>query len=198
MHNGIQWVTTVTAGSTDRWFSGTLILENGLNIIGWTTFSGYVSVKDVSLVYDETISECKYSELLSKWRHKIIKCKEWSIVDKISSISSSTNIQAVILTSDDFDLKNTPCFCIMVVTSKDAVDLIQYVKSRDKPVVTVKFPKNYYKHKSYTKRTYICFKRSFTKLFKYLEARCNGTWCVYSCWLDSKPTCGSLGSFSAL
>lgn len=44
LKNGIPWVLTTTAGSTDRWFAGTITLGNGETIIGWSTFPGNSSL----------------------------------------------------------------------------------------------------------------------------------------------------------
>ena len=71
-------------------------------------------------------------------------------------------------------------------------------KSRDKHVVTVEFQKTIIGiNPAPTVPIFASrgLSQSYSNIF---EARSNGTWCVCSCWLDSKPTYGSLGSFSAL
>jgi hypothetical protein len=48
LRNGYPWVMTVTAGTVDRWFAGTITLGNGESIIGWSIFH------DFRVSYDAT------------------------------------------------------------------------------------------------------------------------------------------------
>lgn len=51
--NDVPWALTVTAGSVDRWFSGTLRLGNGVvPIVGWSLYPGKASVENVPLLFD--------------------------------------------------------------------------------------------------------------------------------------------------
>lgn len=42
LHNGVPWVLTTSASTTDRGFMGNLTLGNGRTFIGWTMFPGDV------------------------------------------------------------------------------------------------------------------------------------------------------------
>ncbi|KAL0392085.1 UNVERIFIED_CONTAM: Subtilisin-like protease SBT3 [Sesamum radiatum] len=65
IRSGIPWAVVVTSGTVDRWLAGSLTLGNGKVITGWTTFPARASVRNLPLVYNETLSECSSAELLS-------------------------------------------------------------------------------------------------------------------------------------
>lgn len=50
LSNGIPWVLTVASVTIDRWFGGTLTLENGLCITGWSLFPGETMLQKLPLV----------------------------------------------------------------------------------------------------------------------------------------------------
>ncbi|KAK8642541.1 hypothetical protein V6N13_011881 [Hibiscus sabdariffa] len=50
LHNGIPWVMTVAAGTTNRSFPGIVSLGNGKTITGWTLFPANALVQDLALI----------------------------------------------------------------------------------------------------------------------------------------------------
>ena len=58
--NDVPWALSVTAGSVDRWSSGTLRLGNGvISIVGWPLYPEKASVENMPLLFDDAaMSKC--------------------------------------------------------------------------------------------------------------------------------------------
>ncbi|KAK4345712.1 hypothetical protein RND71_035888 [Anisodus tanguticus] len=64
--NGVPWIFTVASGRTDRSFSGTLTLGNGLNITGFSLYPVRTTIKDFALVHNESSSLCESEDELAQ------------------------------------------------------------------------------------------------------------------------------------
>ncbi|KAA8528521.1 hypothetical protein F0562_035876 [Nyssa sinensis] len=141
LHNGIPWVLTVAAGSIDRWFAGTLTLGNGLTITGWTMFPARAWVIDLPIIYNKTISACNSTELLSNVPYAIIVCDNTEIFYTQLGYLSRSNAAAGIFISDDPEIIEFSDFYYpgVVISPKDALAVIKYVESSNKPTASMKF-----------------------------------------------------------
>ncbi|KAI8562752.1 hypothetical protein RHMOL_Rhmol03G0059800 [Rhododendron molle] len=139
--NGTPWVTTVGAGSVDRWFSGTLTLGNGLTINGWSMLPARAIVKDVELYYNESMSPCESTDLFDSLNtgSRIVICEnkqQTEVYFDMNSIANSAarSVAAAIFEShwpltDDhyFESRNFP-FPGVVISSEDMKSVIEYAK----------------------------------------------------------------------
>ncbi|KAJ8533973.1 hypothetical protein K7X08_007297 [Anisodus acutangulus] len=64
--NGVPWIFTVASGRTDRSFSGTLTLGNGLNITGFSLYPVRTTIKDFALAHNESSSLCESEDELAQ------------------------------------------------------------------------------------------------------------------------------------
>ena len=78
LSNPSPWAMTVAAGTVDRSFGGTVRLGNGVTIPGFSLFPAGAIIENVTLLYNETLSACNSSSLLSETRfdhgNRIIIC----------------------------------------------------------------------------------------------------------------------------
>ncbi|KAA8528520.1 hypothetical protein F0562_035875 [Nyssa sinensis] len=139
LHNGIPWVLTVAAGSIDRWFAGTLTLGNGLTITGWTMFPARAWVIDLPIIYNKTLSACNSTELLSKVPYAIIICDNTGSFYRQLTYVSTSNAAAGIFISDDIFEFSDFSYPGVVISQKDALAVINYVESGNKPTASMKF-----------------------------------------------------------
>ncbi|XP_073276953.1 subtilisin-like protease SBT3 [Primulina huaijiensis] len=159
LHNGIPWVLTVSAGSTDRFFSGTLTLGNGSIIAGWTTFPAPALVTDLPLIYNKTFSSCNSIQALSKVGIGIVICENGSFLDQ-SFYLSQTNVAAAIFISDDPGTFEATDFTFpgVVISSKDGLAVIDYATKGIMPTASMLFQQTLFGEKpapvvaSYTSR----------------------------------------------
>ncbi|KZV31046.1 subtilisin-like protease [Dorcoceras hygrometricum] len=159
LHNGIPWVLTVAAGSTDRFFSGTLTLGNGLIIDGWTTFPSSALVFELPLIYNKTLSSCTSIQALSKVGNGIVICENGSVSEQ-SFYLSKTNVGAAIFISDDVETFEFTGFTVpgVVISSKDGLAIIDYATKGIMPVASIVFQQTLFGKKpapvvaSYTSR----------------------------------------------
>ncbi|CAI9786646.1 unnamed protein product [Fraxinus pennsylvanica] len=157
LHNGIPWVLTVAAGSIDRLCAGTLTLGNRMSIEGWTMFPAPAVVKDASLIYNKTISSCNSAMGLSSVGYGIVICENGSFYEQLSYVSQSNAIAGIFISDEIFE-DSYFNFPGVVITSKDAPVLINYVTKGAKPVASIKFQQTFFGAKpapmvaSYTSR----------------------------------------------
>lgn len=142
---GIPWAVVVAAGTVDRWFAGTLTLGNGRVITGWTMFPGRAVVRNLPVVYNQTLSSCSSAELVAEApEQSIIIC---NISDEITDFSSlmrylsESNVRAVIVVSQDASILRSTSFSHpgVVITPAEARQVIRYVSSNDNPTATIDF-----------------------------------------------------------
>ncbi|KAF3452420.1 hypothetical protein FNV43_RR02853 [Rhamnella rubrinervis] len=143
LHNGIPWVLTVAAGTMDRSLAGTVILGNGLTLVGFTFFPGNATVRDLSLVYDKTLSACDSSKLLSQVSpESIVICDEtWPVDDQIRQVTAA-QLAGAIFISNSTQVGYFTCPGA-VISPKDAYKVIKYVESSENPTVSIKFQETF-------------------------------------------------------
>ncbi|XP_062003318.1 subtilisin-like protease SBT3 [Rosa rugosa] len=146
LHNGIPWVLTVAAGTIDRSFGGTLTLDNGATITGFTLLPANAIVEKVPLVYNKTFSACNSTKVLSNAPEGvIIICDEsHAIRGQISKFIGSHVLGAVFIGKypEIFELGSVT-FPLVVVSPEDALGLIKYVTTSVKPSVSMKFQQTF-------------------------------------------------------
>ncbi|KAM0946242.1 putative tripeptidyl-peptidase II [Dioscorea sansibarensis] len=140
LHNGIPWVLTVAAGTVDRKFSGTMKLGNGQTIIGTTLYPENALVVNVPLVYNETISACNSSSLLSSATEGLIVICDNTVAawEQIGYVTESKAGGAIFITNDTDSISYFRCPAILV-TPREGNMLIRYAKNNPNATVTMKF-----------------------------------------------------------
>lgn len=145
LHNGIPWVITVSSGTVDRWFAGTLTLGNGLSITGWSLFAGMTFPKNLTLVYNKTLAACNSSQLLSEAAFGIILCDMGDIHNQTNAIIDSKVPGAIFIypIPSLVHMKENSCPCV-VIRPADALMVINYVESNTSPFVCLKFKETFF------------------------------------------------------
>ena len=148
VEKGIPWALIVAAGTIDRKFSGILSLGNGRTILGWTLFPGSALIEKVSLKYDEKLSACNSSTLLSKTApQEIIVCENIDMTpDQMDSIIANSTVAAAIFISDlpiDDELLNGVRWPGIIISSKEGQSLIKYAKTTTSPWASIQFQKTF-------------------------------------------------------
>lgn len=140
--NDYPWVLTATAGTIDRWYARTLALENGMAITGWTIFFGNASRQNLPLVYDKSRMMC--DKVFSDIPYGIIICNGYLPISKqIENIVWSNPLGAVFIVNNSISseiesIPDTPCPC-MLITSIDAVELLEFIESTQTPLANMTF-----------------------------------------------------------
>ncbi|KAH6788566.1 hypothetical protein C2S51_003572 [Perilla frutescens var. frutescens] len=139
---GIPWAVVVASGTVDRWFAGTITLGNGKTITGWTMFPARASVRNLNLVYNQTLSACNSSELLRESpSNSIVICDLTVGIFFLMEYLSESDVQAVIIISDDTSILRSTSFRYpgAVITRREAVELINYASNTSSPTATIEF-----------------------------------------------------------
>ncbi|KAF6176294.1 hypothetical protein GIB67_023585 [Kingdonia uniflora] len=154
LHNGAPWQLTVGAGSIDRQCAATLTLGNGQTIIGWSLFPLDALIKDVSLVYNETLMACDSSDLLSELANDaIVICGDAEGFDwentydtQESRIIDSTVAGAIFVLNRSHSLYqelNDFRSPEVIINPSDGAKVINYAKSTTEPKVSIKFQQTF-------------------------------------------------------
>ncbi|XP_059296356.1 subtilisin-like protease SBT3 [Lycium ferocissimum] len=146
--NGVPWIFTVASGSTDRSFSGTLTLGNGLKITGFSLFPVRTTIKDFALVYNGSLSTCDQSDELAQVPNaarSIMICystaqEDLSVSDQMAAISESKFGGAIYVYGDP-DVLSDNYFPNpgVVISSKEWKKVIDYADKSVKPKVSISF-----------------------------------------------------------
>lgn len=136
MQNGYLWVITVTAGTVDRSFAGLVFLGDGIEIVGWLTYSSNNSPQNRPLVYNKTLSRCDSLAYLVEAISGIIVCELGKIGDQLSLVTNS-NVAGAIFISNIQPL-NTSCPCVFI-TTEDAKILMRFIESTSAPNASLNF-----------------------------------------------------------
>ncbi|KAB1211886.1 Subtilisin-like protease [Morella rubra] len=144
LSNGYPWILTVTASTTDRWFSGTLKLGNGVDIVGWTIFSGSSPAGYLPLVYDKISSACE-KPILSLVLN-ILVCQYGGNVPirKLIDNLAHANVKgAIIVTKNPIVVEisrigSMDCPCIWIGESDEEI-LLSYIKVTVHPLASMIF-----------------------------------------------------------
>ncbi|CAN4080590.1 unnamed protein product [Withania somnifera] len=153
LNNGSPWILCVASGHTDRTFSGTLTLGNGLKIRGWSLFPARAIVMDATLTYNKTLSRCNSEELLSQVpdpERTIIVCEDkGDSADQMRTISQS-RLKAGIFISEDPRVFRSASFPNpgVVINKKEGKQVINYVKNSGSSTATITFQETYLDAKS--------------------------------------------------
>ncbi|KAK4345711.1 hypothetical protein RND71_035887 [Anisodus tanguticus] len=145
LNNGIPWIFTVASSNTDRSFSGTLTLGNGLKITGFSLFPVATIIKDLPVLYNESISPCDSSHILSQVPnagHRIMICYSTAVEveDQMAAISES-RFGGAIYISDDPDVLSSNFFPNpgVVINTKEGKQVIDYATKSVKPKASISF-----------------------------------------------------------
>ncbi|KAK6115945.1 hypothetical protein DH2020_008214 [Rehmannia glutinosa] len=145
IRSGIPWAVVVASGTIDRWLAGILTLGNRKTITGWTTFPARATIRNLPLVYNETLSVCDSSELLAQApAQSIIVCNltiSNTDFDGVMSYLPNSNVRAAIVIAEDpriFRFNLFP-FPGVVISPTEARELTNYVSNSDAPTATIDF-----------------------------------------------------------
>ncbi|XP_047976184.1 subtilisin-like protease SBT3 [Salvia hispanica] len=142
IRSGIPWAVVVAASTIDRWFAGTLTLGNGKTLIGWTRFPARARVRDLPLIYNQTLySNCQSDSLLAEAPSPgIIVC---DFTEFFSSIGDRTGpvIRPAVIVSQDLTVFRFVSFPYpeIVIAPAQARDLINYATNTSSPTATIEF-----------------------------------------------------------
>lgn len=147
LNNGVPWIFTVASGHTDRWFSGTLTLGNGLKIRGWSLFPARAIINNWPVIYNKTVSACDSAELLAQVPdagRSIIICRRSVDADEVSTQMSSVaeaRLGAAIFISDDPAVLRSIEFPNpgVVITPKEGKQVLSYVSRTPEPKASISF-----------------------------------------------------------
>ncbi|KAL3634163.1 hypothetical protein CASFOL_021217 [Castilleja foliolosa] len=149
VRSGIPWAVVVASGTVDRWLAGTLTLGNGRTITGWTTFPGRALVRNLPLVYNETLSACDSAALLAEApEQSIIVCNVSFGNTDFNGVMfnlPNSNVRAAIIiddgTSDNPNVFRSNLFPFpgVVIRQAEARVLTQYVSNSNAPTATIDF-----------------------------------------------------------
>ncbi|KAG6382866.1 hypothetical protein SASPL_157417 [Salvia splendens] len=118
IRNGIPWEFVVASGTIDRWFAGTITLGNGKTITGFTMFPLRASVINLSLIFNQTLSVCNSTEVLSQ-----------------------SNLRRIVVCTVNTSLLRPTYFPFPgnVISREQAVELIEYATTSASPTATIDF-----------------------------------------------------------
>ncbi|XP_023925002.2 subtilisin-like protease SBT3 [Quercus suber] len=133
---------TVTAGTIDRWFAGTITLGIEEDIVGWSIFPGKVLLQNAPLVYPMILKSC---DKIRNVPNSIIVCLgEYARLESQARFVARSNVLGAIIILDNpittamEDRNYFLCPCILISLDNARV-LKQYIKSTDKPVANLTF-----------------------------------------------------------
>ncbi|KAH6785105.1 hypothetical protein C2S51_037560 [Perilla frutescens var. frutescens] len=139
---GIPWAVVVASGTVDRWFAGTITLGNGKTITGWTMFPARASVRNLNLVYNQTLSACNSSELLREApSNSIVICDLTDEIFFLMEYLSESDVKAAIIISDDTSILGSTSFPYpgAVISRRESVEVINYASNTAAPSATIDF-----------------------------------------------------------
>ncbi|KAG5627539.1 hypothetical protein H5410_012757 [Solanum commersonii] len=147
LNNGVPWIFTVASGHTDRWFSGTLTLGNGLKILGWSLFPARAIIDDWPVIYNKTVSACDSAELLAQVPdagRSIIICRKSADAEEVASQMRSVaeaRLGAAIFISNDPAVLRSIEFPNpgVVITPKEGKQVLSYISTTPEPKASISF-----------------------------------------------------------
>ncbi|CAA2970186.1 subtilisin-like protease [Olea europaea subsp. europaea] len=142
---GIPWAVVVASGTVDRWFAGTITLGNGLSITGWSLFPARTTVRNLALTYNETLSACNSTELLSEAPEGgIIICNQSDVTTDFYFLWQdllNSNIRAAIIINEVTSIHQSASFPYpgVVITPRDVKDVVNYASKSADPRASIEF-----------------------------------------------------------
>ncbi|KAH0752633.1 hypothetical protein KY285_005781 [Solanum tuberosum] len=145
LNNGVPWIFTVAACDSDRSFSGTLTLGNGLKITGFSLFPVKTIIKDLRVLYNESISPYDSfdpSSPIPNAQRSIIICYSTAVdvEDQMTAISESSFGGAIYI-SDYPDVLRANFFPKpgVVISTKEGKQVIDYASKSVRPTASISF-----------------------------------------------------------
>ncbi|KAI3460197.1 hypothetical protein Pfo_016860 [Paulownia fortunei] len=145
IRSGIPWAVVVASGTVDRWFAGTLTLGNGKTITGWSTFPARATVRNLPLVYNETLSACSSTELLAEAPDQsIIICnitiENYGFLFLMEYLPQS-NVRAAIIIAEDPSIFRSTSFPFpgVVISPTEAREVTNYISNSAAPRASIDF-----------------------------------------------------------
>lgn len=148
-NNGAPWITTIGAGTTDRSFTSSMTLGNGLTIEGSSSFAQSIYISDTSLYYggdSSNKSVCGFNTLnTTEIAGKVVVCGNSSKVDiyrQLDELSRVGAYAAVIISDDSFSLPSDQEIPFLVLpTSSGSGALVKgYAMNANNPnVISMRF-----------------------------------------------------------
>ncbi|XP_047983692.1 subtilisin-like protease SBT3 [Salvia hispanica] len=144
IRSGIPWAVIVAAGTVDRWFAGNLTLGNGKTITGWTTFPASAIVRNVPVVYNESLSGCTAAELAEAPENTIIICNTTignTDFDTVMGGLSNSNVKAAIIIAEETSIFrfNTFPYPGVVITAAQGQQVADYALASAAPTASIVF-----------------------------------------------------------
>ncbi|MED6116596.1 hypothetical protein PIB30_101694 [Stylosanthes scabra] len=131
LHNGTPWVITVAASTVDREFHGTLVLGNGIEIIGLSLYPGPNVISHTSIVY---MGICNNTKELHKVKDKIVVCEENRLVsldDQALNILTAKVFASVFISNNSEEILfflQSENFPSLVVNPMDGKIIKDYIR----------------------------------------------------------------------
>ncbi|CAN4118332.1 unnamed protein product [Withania somnifera] len=149
LNNGVPWIFTVASCNTDRSFYGTLTLGNGMKVTGFSLFPLKTTIKDLPVLYNESISPCDSSDPLSQLPNagrSIMICYSNAVeVEDQMAVISESKFGGAIYISDDPDVLSSNFFPNpgVVISTKDGKQVIDYATKSVRPKASISFQETY-------------------------------------------------------
>ncbi|XP_047951983.1 subtilisin-like protease SBT3 [Salvia hispanica] len=144
IRSGIPWAVIVASGTVDRWFAGNLTLGNGKTITGWTTFPARAIVRNLPIVYNQSLFGCTAAELAEAPENSIIVCNITvgdTDFDTVMGDLSDSNVKAAIVITEDASIFRFNAFPHpgVVITAAQGRQVADYALSSATPTASIDF-----------------------------------------------------------
>ncbi|KAG6406888.1 hypothetical protein SASPL_134502 [Salvia splendens] len=141
---GVPWAVVVASGTVDRWFAGTLTLGNGKTITGWTTYPATAILRNVPVVYNQSLTGCTTAELAEAPENTIIVCNTTignTNFDIVMEDLSNSNVKAAIIIAEETSIFRFSTFPYpgVVITAAQGQQVADYALASATPTASIDF-----------------------------------------------------------